>query len=54
MKKNTPKNIDGTGSSTPVKTDVKVHKDSIREEHIGAAKRIFANALGFAREGNPK
>lgn len=52
MKKSTPKNTDGTGSSTPVKKDGKVHKDSIREEHIGAAKRIFANALGFAREGN--
>lgn len=54
MKKSTPKNTDGTGSSTPVKKDVKVPKDSIREEHIGAAKRIFANALGFAREGNLK
>lgn len=52
MKKSTPKNTDGTSSSTPVKKDGKVHKDSIREEHIGAAKRIFANALGFAREGN--
>lgn len=54
MKKSIPKNTDGTGSSTPVKKDAKVHKDSIREEHIGAAKRIFANALGFAREGNLK
>ncbi|CAN4096166.1 unnamed protein product [Withania somnifera] len=52
MKKSTRKNTDETGSSTPVKKDGKVHKDSIREEHIGAAKRIFADALGFAREGN--
>ncbi|CAN4105781.1 unnamed protein product [Withania somnifera] len=52
MKKSTPKNTDGTGSSTVVKKDGKVHKDSIHDEHIGAAKRIFANALGFAREGN--
>ncbi|KAJ8540265.1 hypothetical protein K7X08_030184 [Anisodus acutangulus] len=52
MKQSTPKNTDGTGSSTLVKKEGKVNKDSIREEHIGAAKRIFANALGFAREGN--
>ncbi|XP_009617100.1 uncharacterized protein LOC107761660 isoform X3 [Nicotiana tabacum] len=52
IKKITPKNTDGTGSSTQVKKEGKVNKESIREEHIGAAKRIFANALGFAREGN--
>ncbi|XP_016573821.2 R3H domain-containing protein 2 isoform X1 [Capsicum annuum] len=54
MKKSAPKSANETGSSTPVKKDGKVHKDSIRDEHIGAAKRIFANALGFAREGNVK
>ncbi|XP_016479360.1 uncharacterized protein LOC107800659 isoform X2 [Nicotiana tabacum] len=43
---------DSGGSSTQVKKEGKVNKESIREEHIGAAKRIFANALGFAREGN--
>ncbi|XP_059317502.1 uncharacterized protein LOC132640051 isoform X2 [Lycium barbarum] len=52
IKKSTPKNTDGTSSSMIVKKEGKVNKDSIREEHIGAAKRIFANALGFAREGN--
>ncbi|KAK4353456.1 hypothetical protein RND71_028974 [Anisodus tanguticus] len=41
MKKSIPKNTDGTGSSTLVKKEGKVDKDSIREEHIGALREYL-------------
>ncbi|XP_019194160.1 PREDICTED: uncharacterized protein LOC109188102 isoform X3 [Ipomoea nil] len=44
---------DGIGSlGEEAKNDGKIQKENFREQHVGAAKRMFANALGFSRDGS--
>nr|GMC77203.1 cAMP-regulated phosphoprotein 21-like isoform X1 [Ipomoea batatas] len=44
---------DGIGSLGEAKNDgSKIQKENFREQHMGAAKRMFANALGFSRDGS--
>lgn len=43
---------DGIGSLGEGKTGVKIQKENFREQHMGAAKRMFANALGFSRDSS--
>ncbi|XP_031099751.1 uncharacterized protein LOC116003932 isoform X5 [Ipomoea triloba] len=44
---------DGTGSLGEAKNDgSRIQKENFREQHMGAAKRMFANALGFSRDGS--
>ncbi|GMP67937.1 hypothetical protein CsSME_00027738 [Camellia sinensis var. sinensis] len=42
-----------SGISRPRRSEIGVHKDNLKEEHAGAAKRMFAHALGLqpAKDG---